>query len=155
MRERGPEPVAKVISVFRVQLPIKAVWSFMSDRREGGCLFPGCLGVTIVDDVDSVWKIRVTFGPFSKVIDMQTHTTVYKELEQLSWVGSGDHIRMSGDVFVKKISEGVTEVTYDMEGHVSGPFAALQEIVVHEKLREVKKKFIRNIRSELGWELEE
>ena len=147
--------MAKVVSVFRVQLPIRAVWSFMSDRREVGCLFPGCLGVTIVDGFDSVWKIRVTFGPFSKVIDMKTHTTVLKEQEQLSWVGVGDHIRMSGDVFVRKISDTVTEVTYDMEGHVSGPFATLQDIVVHEKLREVKRKFIKNIKSELGWDLEE
>jgi carbon monoxide dehydrogenase subunit G len=147
--------MAKVVSVFRVQLPIKAVWSFMSDRTEVGCLFPGCLGVTIIDDVDSVWKVRVTFGPFSKMIDMKTHTTVYKDLEQLSWVGVGDHIRMTGDVFVKKISDNVTEVTYDMEGHVSGPFSTLQEIVVHEKLREVKKNFIKNIKSELGWVLEE
>ena len=147
--------MAKVISVFRVQLPIKAVWSFMSDRREVGCLFPGCLGVTIIDDVDSIWKVRATFGPFSKTVDMKTHTTVYKDQEQLSWVGVGDNIRMTGDVFVRKISDNVTEVTYDMEGHVSGPFATLQDIVVHEKLREVKKKFIRNIKNELGWVLEE
>jgi hypothetical protein len=42
-----------------------------------------------------------------------------------------------------------------MEGHVSGPFATLQAIVVHEKLKEVKKNFIKNIKSELGWVLEE
>ena len=145
----------KVVSIFRVQLPIRAVWSFMSDRKEVGCLFPGCQGVTIVNNLDSVWKVRVTFGPFSKTVTMQTHTTVYREMEQLSWVGTGDHITMSGDVILKKISDNVTEVTYDMEGHVSGPFSTLQEIVVHEKLKEVKRKFIKNIQSELGWVLEE
>ena len=145
----------KVVSVFKVKLPIRAVWSFMSDRKEVGCLFPGCLGVTILNDLDSIWKVRVTFGPFAKTVEMKTHTTVYKELEQLSWVGTGDHIRMAGDVILRKITDDVTEVTYDMEGHVSGPFSTLQEIVVHEKLKEVKKKFIKNIQSELGWVLEE
>lgn len=145
----------KVVSLFKVKLPIKAVWSFMSDRKEVGCLFPGCLGVTILNELDSVWKVRVTFGPFSKTVNMQTHTTVLKEQEQLSWVGTGDHIRMAGDVILRKISDDVTEVTYDMEGHVSGPFATLQEIVVHEKLKEVKRKFIKNIKTELGWVLEE
>lgn len=144
-----------MVSVFKVKLPIRAVWSFMSDRKEVGCLFPGCQGVTIVNDLDSIWKVRVTFGPFSKTVHMETHTTVYREQEQLSWVGTGDHIRMSGDVLLRKISEDVTEVTYDMEGHVSGPFSTLQEIVVHEKLKEVKRKFIKNIQSELGWVLEE
>ena len=38
---------------------------------------------------------------------------------------------------------------------MTGPFAVLQDIVVAEKLREVKKKFIRNIRDELEWQLEE
>lgn len=145
----------KVESRFRVQLPLKAVWSFMSDRKEVGCLFPGCLGITIINDLDSIWKVKATFGPFSRVIDMKTHTTVLKEQEQLSWVGSGDHIHMSGDVLLKKITDDVTEVTYIMEGHVTGPFAVLQDMVVHEKLREVKKKFIMNIKNELGWVLEE
>lgn len=147
--------MAKVVSVFRVKLPIRAVWSFMSDRKEVGCLFPGCLGVTILNDLDSIWKVRATFGPFSKTVNMHTHTTVYKDQEQLSWVGTGDHIHMSGDVFVRKITDDITEVTYDMDGHVTGPFAALQDIVVHEKLKEVKKKFIKNIKNELGWVLEE
>lgn len=145
----------KVISVFKVKLPIRAVWSFMSDRKEVGCLFPGCLGVTILNDLDSEWKVRVTFGPFSKTVIMKTHTTVFKEQEQLSWEGMGDHVRLSGDVILRKISNDMTEVTYDLEGHVSGPFATLQEIVVYEKLREVKNKFIKNIKNELGWVLED
>lgn len=145
----------KVESVFRVNLPVRAVWSFMSDRNEVGCLFPGCKGVKILDHLDAVWTVRVTFGPFAKLVELKTHTTVFKEFEQLSWIGSGDHLHMSGDVFVKKISADVTEVIYHLEGHVTGPFSTLQDIVVAEKLREVKKKFIENIRNELEWQLEE
>jgi carbon monoxide dehydrogenase subunit G len=62
---------------------------------------------------------------------------------------------MSGDVILKKVSDDETEVVYHLEGHVTGPFAMLQDIVVAEKLREVKKKFIQNIRDELEWQLEE
>jgi carbon monoxide dehydrogenase subunit G len=139
-------------SIFRVRLPVKAVWSFMSDRREVGCLFPGCKGIKVINDLDAVWNVRVTFGPFAKTVELKTHTTFEKEFEQLSWIGSGDHIHMSGDVLMKKVSDDVTEVVYRIEGHVTGPFAALQDIVVAEKLREVTKKFIRNIRDELEWQ---
>ena len=145
----------KVESVFRVHLPVKAVWSFMSDRNEVGCLFPGCKGVKILDDLDAIWTVKVTFGPFSKVVEMKTHTTIFREFEQLSWVGSGDHIHMSGDVILRKLSDRETEVTYHLEAHVTGPFAVLQDIVVAEKLREVKKKFIKNIKDELEWSLDE
>jgi carbon monoxide dehydrogenase subunit G len=140
-------------SIFRVRLPVRAVWSFMSDRNEVGCLFPGCKGVKILDDVDAIWTVRVTFGPFAKIVSLKTHTTVNREFEQLSWIGGGDHIHMSGDVLLRKIDEDVTEVTYRIEGHVTGPFAALQDIVVAEKLREVTKKFITNIKDELEWQL--
>ncbi len=140
-------------SVFKVKLPIKAVWSFMSDRNEVGCLFPGCKGVKILDDVDAIWRVRVTFGPFAKEVQLNTHTTVFKEFEQLSWIGSGDHIHMSGDVLLKRLSDDLTEVTYRIEGHVTGPFAMLQDIVVAEKLREVSRKFIKNIKTELEWQL--
>ena len=44
----------RVESVFRVNLPVKAVWSFMSDRNEVGCLFPGCKGVKILDHLDEL-----------------------------------------------------------------------------------------------------
>ena len=145
----------RVESVFRVKLPVKSVWSFMSDRNEVGCLFPGCKGVKILDELDALWKVRVTFGPFARTVELKTHTTVYKELEQLSWIGSGDHIHMSGDVFVKRLSDSETEVVYHLEGHVTGPFATLQDLVVAEKLREVKKKFIKNIKNELEWHIEE
>lgn len=145
----------KVESIFRVNLPLKAVWSFMSDRNEVGCLFPGCKGVKILDHLDAIWKVRVTFGPFARIVELKTHTTVFKEFEQLSWIGSGDHLHMSGDVILKKISDDVTEVIYHLEGHVTGPFSTLQDIVVAEKLREVKKKFIKNIKEELEWQIDE
>lgn len=145
----------KVESIFRVNLPVRAVWSFMSDRNEVGCLFPGCKGVKIIDELDAIWNVRVTFGPFARNVELKTHTTVYKEFEQLSWIGSGGDIHMSGDVILKKISDDVTEVIYSLEGHVTGPFAMLQDIVVAEKLREVKKKFIKNIKEELEWQIDE
>jgi carbon monoxide dehydrogenase subunit G len=145
----------RVESVFVVKLPVKSVWSFMSDRNEVGCLFPGCIGVRIIDDLDAIWKIKASFGPFSKVVEMKTHTTVFKEFEQLSWVGTGDHLHMSGDVILRKVSDDETEVTYHLEAHVTGPLAMLQDIVVAEKLREIKKKFVKNIKNELEWPLED
>lgn len=138
---------------FTVQLPIKAVWSFMSDRTEVGCLFPGCKGVKILNDLDSIWTVRVSFGPFSRTVQMKTHTTELKEFERLSWVAEGDHVTSSGDVRLEKVSDSETRVSYRIEGHVHGPFAALQDIVVAEKLREMAKKFIENIKDQLEWQI--
>ena len=134
-----------------VKLPIKAVWSFMSDRHEVGCLFPGCKGVKILNDLDSIWTVKVTFGPFSRTVQMRTHTTELIEFEKLAWEAEGDHLKTSGAVSLQKASDDETQVTYRIEGHVTGHLAAIQDIVVAEKLRELAKKFIHNIKEQLEW----
>jgi carbon monoxide dehydrogenase subunit G len=135
--------------VFSVKLPIEYVWSFMTDRREVGCLFPGCKGVKIINDLDSVWTVRFTMGPFTRTLEMKTHTTEAKEMEKLSWVASGENIKASGSVGLRKISEEETEITYRIEGHVTGHFSFLQDIVVAEQLGEVARGFTKNIKERL------
>ncbi len=140
--------------VFTVKLPIEYVWSFMTDRREVGCLFPGCKGVKIINDLDSVWTVRFSLGPFTRTLEMKTHTSEIKEMEKLSWVASGEHIEASGSVGLVRISPEETEITYLIEGHVTGHFSFLQDIVVAEKLGEVARGFMRNIKQRLETEAE-
>jgi len=135
--------------VFTVKLPIEYVWSFMTDRREVGCLFPGCKGVKIINDLDSVWTVRFSLGPFTRTLEMKTHTTEIKEMEKLSWVASGEHIKASGSVALSTSSKEETEITYRIEGHVTGHFSFLQDIVVAEQLGEVARGFVKNIKERL------
>ncbi|OGW19603.1 MAG: hypothetical protein A2X56_14840 [Nitrospirae bacterium GWC2_57_13] len=140
---------------FTIRLPIKIVWSFMSDRHEVGCLFPGCKGVKVLNDLDSIWTVRVSLGPFSRTVQMKTHTTEYREFEKLAWEAEGDNLKSTGSVALKKLSDNETQVAYRIEGHVTGHFAALQDMVVAEKLRDLAKKFIHNIKEQLEWMIED
>jgi carbon monoxide dehydrogenase subunit G len=135
--------------VFTVKLPLKSVWSFMIDRREVGCLFPGCKGVKLLNDLDSIWSLRFSFGPFTRSIEMKAHTTEMIENEHMSWTAVGEHIKTSGFVWVRRLSDDETEVTYRLEGHVTGHFSMLQDIVVSEKLSEITKAFMKNIKERL------
>lgn len=141
-------------TIFTIELPITAVWSFLSDRNEVGCLFPGCKGVKILNDLDSIWTLKMTFGPFSRIVEMKAHTTEMVENESMSWTAQGDHIQTSGFVSLRSISAEETEVTYRLEGHVFGPFSALQDIVVAEKIGELVRKFVVNIKERLEWQME-
>jgi carbon monoxide dehydrogenase subunit G len=142
-------PVKEV--VFTVKLPIKSVWSFMNDRPEVGCLFPGCKGVKIIDDLDSIWTIRMSLGPFSRTIEMYAHTTEAVPYERLTWTATHEHLLTSGITTFRRISDDETEVTYRLEGHVTGHFTFLQEIVVAEKLGEVTRAFMKNIKERLEY----
>ncbi len=135
--------------IFSVKLPIEYVWSFMKDRREVGCLFPGCMSVKIIDDLDSVWTVRFSLGPFARTLEMKTHTNDMVEMEKLSWVAYGENIKASGSVALSKLSEEETEICYRIEGHVTGRFSFIQDIVVAEKLGEVARGFMKNIKERL------
>jgi len=136
---------------FTVKLPIRSVWSFMIDRREVGCLFPGCKGVKILNDFDSVWTIKMSLGPFSRTIEMKAHTEEMIEYKRIVWSAVGDNLLTSGVVTFRKISEDETEITYHIEGHVTGHFTFLQDMVVAEKLGEVCRHFMKNIKARLEY----
>jgi len=140
---------------FSIQLPIRSVWSFMIDRKEVGCLFPGCKGVTILNDLDSIWTIRMSLGPFSRTIEMQAHTEEMREQQLLKWSASGEHLRTSGLITFRKLSDDETEIMYRLEGHVVGHFTFLQDIVVAEKLGEVCRMFMKNIKARLEYHSEQ
>lgn len=142
-------------TVFTIKMPIEYVWSFMIDRREVGCLFPGCVRVKIIDDLDSVWTVKFSLGPFTRTLEMKTHTTETVEMEKLSWVASGENMKASGSVALRKISDDETEISYRIEGHVTGRFSFLQDIVVAEKLGEVTRGFMKNIKERLEYKSEQ
>ncbi len=145
-------PVKEII--FTVKLPLKMVWSFIADRHEVGCLFPGCKGVKILNDMDSIWTVRLSLGPFSRTVDIFTHNTEFKKGEKIAWDAKAELFKSSGSIALHRISEDETEVTYRIEAHVIGPLSMLQDIVAAEKLGEITRQFVKNLKERLEWTAE-
>ena len=137
--------------IFTVKLPIKSVWAFMVDRKEVGCLFPGCKGVEILNDLDSIWNIRMSLGPFSRQIEMHAHTTELLKHERIAWTATHEHLTTTGVTTFRKVSDEETEITYHLEGHVVGHFTFLQDMVIAEKLGEVTRGFMKAIKERLEY----
>lgn len=140
--------------VFTVKLPINVVWSFMNDRAEVGRLFPGCKKVTILNDLDSIWTVEFSLGPFSRTIEMQGHTAELMENERIAWTATHEHLVTAGTITFRQISRGETEITYRLEARVIGHFAFLQDIIMAEKLGELSRIFMKNIKERLAREAE-
>jgi uncharacterized membrane protein len=85
---------------------------------------------------------------------MKAHTEEMVAHERLSWTATGDHLITSGIVSFRNVSEDETEITYHLEGHVTGHFSFLQDMVVAEKLGEVCRAFMRNIKARLEYTAE-
>ncbi len=82
---------------------------------------------------------------------MKAHTTELEEQKRMSWTATHEHLLTSGVVTFRKVSEDVTEITYHLEGHVTGHFTFLQDMVVSEKLGEVCRSFMKNIKARLEY----
>ena len=126
----------------------------MTDRREVGCLFPGCQGVKLLTELDSIWTLKMSLGPFSKTIEMKARTTAMIEHQHMAWTATHEHLLTSGTVDFQKISDDETEVIYRLEGHVTDKISFLQDLVVAEKLREVTREFMRAVKKRLEWTAE-
>ena len=137
--------------IFTVKLPIKSVWSFMTDRREVGCLFPGCKGVKLLNDLESIWTLKMSLGPFSKTIEMKARTTEMVEHQHMAWRATHEHLLTGGTVDFRKVSDYETEVMYRLEGHVTDKISFFQNLVVAEKLREVTREFMKAVKERLEW----
>ncbi len=140
--------------VFTVKLPLKMVWSFIADRHEVGCLFPGCKGVKILNDRDSIWTVKFSLGPFSRTVDIFTHNTEFKEEEKIAWDASAEQFKSSGSIALRRISDDETEITYRLDGHIIGHFSMIQDIVAAEKLGEITRQFVKNLKERLEWSAE-
>jgi len=127
----------------------------MVDRSEVGCLFPGCKRVRILNDLDSIWTVKMSLGPFSRTIEMNAHTIEQIENERIAWTATHEHLVTSGITTLRKISDAETEITYRLEGHVIGHFSFLQDIVVAEKLGELTRAFMKNIKERLEMNVEQ
>jgi len=136
--------------VFAVSLPIDVVWKFMNDRMMVGKLFPGCREVKLLNELDSLWTVSFSLGPFSRTMELKGHTTEVMENKRIAWTVSHDLVVVSGTVEFRKISEQETEITYRIEGRVTGPLPILQEIIVGDRMRALGRTYIQNIKDYLG-----
>ena len=125
-------PEAK--KVFEVDAPIEKVWGFLRDMKQVGSCVPGCEGVCIVNEKDTDWKVKVSFGPFSKAIIMRAHTTLEDPPNKGEWTATGDDLYTKGSVELRTLSENKTEVTYWSSVSANGILAKLAEPIIGLKI---------------------
>ena len=135
--------------VFTIHLPIDVVWKFMNDRMMVSKLFPGCREVKLLNELDSLWTVSFSLGPFSRTMELKGHTTELIKNERVAWTVSHDLVVVSGTAEFRKISEDETEITYRIEGRVNGPLPIVQDIIVGERLRGLGRTYIQNIKERL------
>jgi carbon monoxide dehydrogenase subunit G len=136
--------------IFIAKLPINTVWSFMNNRNEVGCLFPGCKDIKLLNDLDSLWTVSFSLGPFSRTFVMKGHTTEQIENRRISWIVTHELFSVSGVTDFREISRKETQITYHLEAQSTGSLTFFQDIIIGEKMREAARIFMNNIQERLN-----
>lgn len=135
--------------VFTVRLNQEQAWEFMTDRQKTCRLFPGCRDLSILNELDSLWTVRLSFGPFSRTFTMRGQTTEMKPLERFSWTAGTDHITTAGTVSFRPVGKDETEIAYRMEVRMAGPFSLLHDGLVTETVKHMLETFVANVKKHL------
>jgi uncharacterized membrane protein len=122
---------------------------FMNDRLMVSKLFPGCREVKILNDLDSLWTIAFSLGPFSRTMVLKGHTTELIENKRIGWTVSHELVVVSGTVEFREISERETEIIYRIEGRIRGPLPILQDIIIGDRMRALGRTYVQNIKEYL------
>ena len=120
--------------VFEVEASIEKVWQFLRDMKQVGSCVPGCEGVCIVNEKDTDWKVKVSFGPFSKTIIMRAHTIFENPPNKGEWTATGNDLYTKGSVELRTLSKNKTEVTYWSSVSANGILARLAEPIIKLKI---------------------
>ena len=136
--------------IFRVKLPVGTAWSFMNNRTEVGRLFPGCKDIMLLNELDSLWTVSFSLGPFSRTLVMKGHTTEQIENKRIAWIVTHELFTVTGVTLLREISKRETEITYRLDAKANRSLQFLQNFIIGEKVHETVEIFVNSIKERLA-----
>lgn len=126
-----------------VDVPIRNVWSFVSDMNNLAPLIPGYVEHEIYSSTRSVWEAKGEVGFIEKTVRMQLDITDYKEPELISFTLKGLSENFFGDGYfkAKKIHEQKTVMTGCLRIKAKGMAAPMMNPVLRRIVPKTAKSF--------------
>lgn len=107
----------------RVRAPLEAVWDFTRDMGNWATYVTGYQSHTILNETDSVWRLKGDLGAFTRLVELEVRITEWSGPERVSFTlrGINEPVEGSGS-FLASAASG------SREGE-SGPLHWLREVL--------------------------
>ncbi|WP_042146882.1 CoxG family protein [Paucisalibacillus sp. EB02] len=105
-----------------VDLPIEAIWNFVSDMNNWAPLVPGYLDHQVLNDRQSTWKFKGDVGKIQKTVSMRIDITEWKKptTVRFTLTGISEKVSGKGSFEAKSITDYQTKMTGNLDMTAKG-----------------------------------
>ncbi|WP_175631922.1 CoxG family protein [Virgibacillus siamensis] len=130
-----------------LNVPIRNVWSFVSDVNNLAPLIPGYVNHEIQSNTRSVWQAKGEVGFVQKEIRMQLDITGIQEPERISFTVTGLNENFSGDGYfkAKKVHDRKTVMTGCLQVTAKGWTGAVLNPVLKQLVPKTTERFTKAV----------
>jgi len=139
----------QVSYTFKIKAPQQEVFNFLTDIRKLAECIPQLEELTVINQTESQWKLRLSAGFVSQVVLLRTKLEEVKPYSTASFKGEGTNIRVAGRFELKPINSNETEVYFTTSIDVSGPLGWLIDIVMGPTADRLAQEIITNLKNKL------
>ncbi|GAA0590856.1 hypothetical protein GCM10009001_03580 [Virgibacillus siamensis] len=130
-----------------VDVPIRNVWTFVSDMNNLAPLIPGYVEHQIHSSTRSVWLAKGEVGFIEKTVRMQLDITECSEPELIAFTLKGLNENFSGDGYfrAKKIHQQKTVITGCLRLKANGLTAPMMNSVLRKIVPKAAERFTKAV----------
>lgn len=125
-----------------VSIPIKSVWSFISDMEEWAPLVPGHVAHERLNSKQSIWEFRGDIGFIQRTVRLQVDITQLQEPEQISFriTGLNENITGNGYFKAEKLLGSNTQITGYLHMTAQGMVGRMINPILKSRLPKATKQ---------------
>ncbi|PAD66782.1 carbon monoxide dehydrogenase [Bacillus sp. 7586-K] len=126
----------------KAELPIKAIWNFVSIMDNWAPLVPGYIEHTIINESESTWTFKTDLGLIKKKIQLKVDITEWIEPEKVTFKLTGINEKISGNGYfeAKASDQEGTFITGYLEIIPEGAMAKMIQSKLKKNLSEMTKE---------------
>lgn len=127
-----------------------SAWDFVSDLRNWAEFLPGYESMDVIDDVDSVWRVRGDAGILTRLVTLNVHVT--------EWIAGSrvafdiecveEPLTGAGFLLVEPDGDG-TVLTFRLGAEAGGMMAPVVDALIGPAMAKMAEAFATAIKSEI------
>jgi len=132
---------------FLVQAGQKDVWNVISNPLRLSKCIPGCEKVTVLDEAQSLWKVKLSVGIVTRAIEARVKVTGKTEPSELNLQLNEKNGDFNAEFFIELLKENETKTRVKFKANIesSGSFAWVVNRIISTQMDKFVSDFVNRL----------